>query len=104
MVIADPETADLPDLPRPFTVAAGLPNVPLTGVVRGIIALIPARGIIDTNPALDIIEAVVARGFTAAGLFLPMADPGGEATAKEGPYGPGETPRGCSMITIWEEI
>jgi hypothetical protein len=54
---------------------------------------IMAKGIIP-----EIVLRDVGRGILAASLFLPTADPRGEATAKEGPYGPGETPRECSMI------
>ncbi|HEX9137737.1 MAG TPA: hypothetical protein VF905_12440 [Nitrospirota bacterium] len=96
-------TEDLTDLPKPLTETAGpetadLP-IPPPEVVRGIIALIPARGIIDPPPAPGIIpvialrdlarviiRAAVARDFIAASLFLPMAGPKGASMVKEGPY------------------
>src|SRR5512139_2899456 len=112
---------------RPLTVKAGLPDLPLIGVASGIIAATVAPGIIVATVsrvriaaivalsiialtlsrgriaailALSIIAAIVARGFIAPSLFLPTAHPRGAATAKEGPYNPGETPRECSMIII----
>ena len=92
-------------------VTADLPDLPLTGVVKGIIALIPARGIIDPtavpgiilesvlrDAARGIIRVTVAQGIIAVSLFLLTADRKGAVTAKEGQFSPGETHRECSMI------
>ena len=101
---------ELPLSVRAARVTAGRPDLPLTVMVRGIIAPIPAGGVVDLHRAVpDIIEAAVVRRITATtvgldliavSVFLPTVDPGGAATAKEGPYGPGEKRRECSTIIM----